>query len=63
LDAQSKSISVVKEMPESSVRISVDCTVDADGCNKRNGREYLFLNVNEDISHFELLDSEKNQGN
>lgn len=41
----------------------MECTADADGSNIRNGREYLFLNDNEDVSHFEVPNSGGKTGN
>jgi hypothetical protein len=60
---QSKVISVINDMPERSDLTSEDWKSDEEGSIDRIDRELFLLNENENVSHFELLDSEEKQGN
>ena len=59
---QSNVISVIKDIPENKILNFGSCGTDKDGSNIRIGREILFLYKNEDVSHFELLNSEGKRG-
>ena len=56
-------ISVIREMPERIDLNSEDWRSDEEGSRDRIDRDLFLLNENEDVSHFELLDSEEKQGN
>jgi hypothetical protein len=49
-------------MPERSDLTSEDCKSDEEGSIDRIDRELFLLNENEDVSHFELLNSEGKKG-
>ena len=53
---QSKVISVINEIPDRSVLISVSHDSDAGGLNSRNGREVLLFGEIEDISKGRALE-------
>jgi hypothetical protein len=50
-------------MPERSDLNSEDLKSNEEGSIDLIDRELFLLNENEDVSHFELLDSEEKQGN
>ena len=63
LEDQRKIISVIKEMPERKFLISGDCNSVSDGSMTRNDREVLLLGEKEDISQWEVFNSEGKTGN
>ena len=56
-------ISVIREMPERIDLNSEDWRSDEEGSRDRIDRDLFLFYENEDVSHFELLDSEEKQGN